>query len=386
MDNSFSYGIIGYNSINIGDEAQVIAAMRFLPRIDEIVQREQIKNFAPQKGKITKLIMNAWWMWKPKNFLPPKTIKPLLVSMFIRSKIRKEILSPKVREFLIKNGPVGCRDMDTKEWLDKENIPAYFSGCLTLTLQKNPELEKKDYILCVETPKNVVEYIKTKTDRPVYSLTKKLSPYFSYQERLKLTKIWLKTIQQAHCVISPNLHTCLPALALETPVLRLVTHAKDTDIRWSGMENFVNSVEKKDLLEGCCDYDFDNPKQNPENYLKMRQELINTCAKFTGYNNNNTLLDNNIDPVVEFLKISEYKYVKNKKILYFATIKDLFITLKNKLFGIDKFSIKNDCSKDVELQKSGFLEKIFSVKNEGKRPRHHKVINVMGIKIKICKK
>ena len=64
-EKKYSYGVLKYSSINIGDEIQSIAAMRFLPDIDEYVHREHICDFKPVHGEKTKIIMNAWWIWKP---------------------------------------------------------------------------------------------------------------------------------------------------------------------------------------------------------------------------------------------------------------------------------------------------------------------------------
>ena len=60
MTHNFQFGLLRYSSVNIGDEIQSIAASRFLPRIDCLVQREKIKQFS--SGIKTKLIMNAWWV------------------------------------------------------------------------------------------------------------------------------------------------------------------------------------------------------------------------------------------------------------------------------------------------------------------------------------
>ena len=119
MKQEYLYGLLSYSSVNIGDEIQSVAQSRFLPRIDEYVQRETIGRFIPKtKGVKTKLIMNAWWMFHPSNFPPKdKYIEPLLISMYFRDIIRDKLIKRKsVRDYLLKHGPVGCRDMGTHEW------------------------------------------------------------------------------------------------------------------------------------------------------------------------------------------------------------------------------------------------------------------------------
>ena len=185
MDKQISHSILAYNSINIGDEIQSIAASRFVPDVDEFVYREQISDFVPKSGNITKCILNAWWMWRPEKFPPSKYIDPLLTSLYIKPAIRKKFLTGEVRKYFLDHGPVGCRDVGTYEWLQSQNIPAYFSGCLTLTLQRNYKIPRQDYILCVDVPDECVQYIKTKTSRPVYSISRMLSPYYSSAQRLR---------------------------------------------------------------------------------------------------------------------------------------------------------------------------------------------------------
>ena len=94
-EKDYSYGILQYSSINIGDEIQTIAQMRFIPKVDEWVPRERINTFRPIKKKKTKLIMNAWWMWKPKHFPPSEYIEPLLISMYIRKELQDKFLTKK---------------------------------------------------------------------------------------------------------------------------------------------------------------------------------------------------------------------------------------------------------------------------------------------------
>ena len=184
-----NYGIIKYQSINIGDEIQSIAQMRFLPRVDYSFYRERLSKHTPPKH--TKLIMNAWWTHSPKYFVPDKNIEPLLISMHFCPPARKELMNKKTREFLIKHGPVGCRDKNTEKYLLENGIPAYYSGCLTLTLEKNPKIKRGDLILTVDLPEYIQREIESRTSRPVYHISRLLSPAFSAEQRLEIAKLML---------------------------------------------------------------------------------------------------------------------------------------------------------------------------------------------------
>lgn len=123
------------NTKNIGDYMQSLAAKQFLPGDFVYVEKEKISEF--KSDDPVKVIMNGWFMWHPENW-PPKEEKliPLLTSMHFTPITVKDMLKNGGKEYLIKYGPVGCRDTNSVELLVKEGIDAYFSGCLTLTLGK----------------------------------------------------------------------------------------------------------------------------------------------------------------------------------------------------------------------------------------------------------
>ena len=341
MEKKFQYGLLKYSSINIGDEIQSIAASRFLPKIDCLAHREQLKNF--HSNLKTKLIMNAWWMWRPKNFPPSKDIDPLLISMHIRRESRKEFLTPDVKKYLIEHGPVGCRDIDTADWLNSNNISAYFSGCLTLTLQRNPLIKRKDYVIAVDVPEYIEDKIRKRTKRPVYNLHRLLSPYFTQEERYKIAKILLTVYQSAHCIITSRLHVAMPALALETPVLMLDSNDDNlnNDGRFVGLKELCNVVKEDDFMADKDGYDIDAPPRNPGLHLALRDKLIKTCSEFTGYNNEKSLLDENVIPELELLKLMQNSYPKVLKTAWWIRSKDLLkvlfkkVVLQKKRYDID---------------------------------------------------
>lgn len=339
MTHNFQFGLLRYSSVNIGDEIQSIAASRFLPRIDCLVPRDKIKKFT--SGIKTKLIMNAWWMWKPKNFPPSKDIEPLLISMHISRHIRKKFLKPEIKQYLIDHGPVGCRDRDTEEWLKSNNIPAYFSGCLTLTLQRNPLIKRKDYIIAVDIPHEVEQEIKKRTTRPVYNISREISPYFTQEERFQIAKIVLYLYQSAHCVITSRLHAAMPCLALETPVLLLDSNDETihNDGRYKGLAELCNTVKENDFMADKNSYDIATPP-NPSLYLDLRHKLIEKCSEFTGFNNEQSLLDENIVPELELLKLIKTDYKKILRTFWWIKSKYIIkILLKKKILRKNKYDL-----------------------------------------------
>ena len=51
----YKFGVLKYSAINIGDDIQSIAAMRFLPRIDEYIHRDRMDKY--RSSIKTKVIM-----------------------------------------------------------------------------------------------------------------------------------------------------------------------------------------------------------------------------------------------------------------------------------------------------------------------------------------
>lgn len=166
------YGLLYYKDTdNIGDDVQTYAQERFLPHVDYLVDRENLELFTPNQKEKVKVIMNAWYIHDVLNFDISPYIEPLYISMFLKMipykggiTIGTDYLNNNVLESLKKYGPVGTRDVHTKKVLDSLNIPNYFSGCMTLTINKLPNVKKEDYIVVVGLKDHEIEYIKKKNE------------------------------------------------------------------------------------------------------------------------------------------------------------------------------------------------------------------------------
>lgn len=129
---------------NIGDYIQAIATRQFVDSIDEYIEQEEADQYFPKDKKRIRLIMNGWFQWRAENWPPSEYVHPLLVSMHISPLKATQLLSDKGIQFLRQNGPVGCRDTGTMKLLEKYNIPAYFSACMTLTLGRTYRIPEND--------------------------------------------------------------------------------------------------------------------------------------------------------------------------------------------------------------------------------------------------
>lgn len=308
--------LLVYNASNVGDEIQSIAASRFLKRIDSYIVRENIHTTKSNAS----IILNAFWSGNPKNFPPSDTLDAVPIAMHLTLDTRKHFTKKSLAWFKA-HEPIGCRDMSTLEFLKSKGIVAYFSGCLTLTLQKSKRVKKQDYIFCVDMPKEAVDKVRASTKREVIDLTRITNQYLLPLEKLELAKVFLQLYQSAHCVISPNLHTIMPCLALETPVLAVNTGKRD--VRFTGLERLLNQCSLEDFLAGKVKYDFDNPPANPKAYKEIRANLIRIVKNYTGVDSHACKFDTD-NPVITLAKLFYRSKEKDTRALQYYTPGELF--------------------------------------------------------------
>lgn len=312
--NNTKFALYRYTTENIGDDIQSIAARRFLPRVDYLIDRDRVgewKNDNPHE--VVKLITNGWYMHQPYSWpITDPTIDPLYISMYVEQYDQdavKNFLSRKSRLNFKKFGKIGARDKNTHSFFAKHNIDSYVSRCITLTMQADKTIKKQDFVLLVDVHKEVYDFVRRSTKRNVLYLTNAVDPLLSQEQRDELAEMHLRLYQSAHCVITERLHAALPSLALGTPVLLLKKKdpvGGNVD-RLGGLGELCHYYSDEEFMTANV-FDVDNPPENPTEYMAYREELINTCRQFTGYSNDNTFSAMNIGnmPLEDILARMEY--------------------------------------------------------------------------------
>jgi hypothetical protein len=111
-----------------------------------------------------------------ENFIVQPRVTPLLISVHFSNFVSfgqlgisgtEAIRQPPMIDYLNRWGPAVPPDMATYELLQGLGLDAYFSGCLTLPLQRSPKIERQDYILCVDVPDECISYIRQRTQRRI---------------------------------------------------------------------------------------------------------------------------------------------------------------------------------------------------------------------------
>ena len=282
------YGLLRYAGTgNLGDEIQSIAARRFLPRVDRLLDRERLSH-PPLLCPRLRMILNGWFMHRPENWPPHPKIEPLLTSFHLSDQLTsygfsaaEALVVGRNAAWLRSHGPVGARDLWTLELLHLNNIDAWFSGCLTLTLQRPGHIQRENCIVLNDVPEVIQAYLRgiVQPDHLVHTTHSDYETR-STKERFHKAEALLLTYAKARCVITTRLHCAMPCLALGTPVLLLQSDRSSQ--RFRGLSMLANTSSIEEFLHGRGATFIDSPSSNPDSFLPMRRKLIQQCSKFTG--------------------------------------------------------------------------------------------------------
>lgn len=315
------YGLLIAKTVNIGDDIQSLAAMQFLPRVDVFLDRDNLQDIALTES--IKVIMNGWFTLHPEKWPPISKIIPLFISFHISPQVVKDFLTEDTISYLKNHEPIGTRDIFTRNILQEVGIEAYFSGCLTLTLDYkysttiNHESEDDKKILIIDLDEgalnSIPEYILDEavilthslysfkkdylTKLKLYSMWKNIrsivpitsaldalrryrAKFDSPEKRLNLAEKRILQIANSRLVITSRLHAALPAVAFGIPVL--FVHRNLNDPRFSGLLQFFNFYSISEFHDIIRDFDWDNPPDNPNRKIlaKVKQNLIQEVTKF----------------------------------------------------------------------------------------------------------
>jgi Polysaccharide pyruvyl transferase len=281
------FGLLSYSTYNLGDQIQSIAARRFLPGIDYYIDREALDEFHPSENEQVKVIMNGWYCHRADKWPPSPSIDPLLISIHISdylgegSGLRASEAfaeSPAVIRYFQQHGPVGARDHGTLELLRTWGIYSYFSGCLTLTLER-PEVEREsDLVVLCDVPDAVAAIVDGTKLLQVQRTAHRNEKTKGIEARFGQAQALVDIYARAGCVVTTRLHCALPCLAMGTPVLFLDT-APGT-YRFSGLIDLVHHCSVERFVSGNFAYELAAPPPNPTAHLPLRQALVDRARTF----------------------------------------------------------------------------------------------------------
>jgi hypothetical protein len=179
--------------------------------------------------------------------------------------------------YLRRHGPVGARDLDTQRLLEARGVESYFSACLSLTLQP-AGLPQGDAVVVNEVPAEALDYIKTRTTRPIVETDHIDTTTPFGKPRFARAQALLEIYERAHCVVTTRLHCALPCLALGTPVV-LLDVAPDR-ARFSGLQDYLRHHTVPAFLGWPGHLDFERPEPNREDFRKLADPLRRRVGDF----------------------------------------------------------------------------------------------------------
>jgi hypothetical protein len=303
------YGLLSYfYSDNLGDEIQSIAAARHLPRVDLLLERDRL-HWYRRSSPITALF-NGWFTRpaSPACWPPPPSVRPIFLSWY--AECPDALINQHTADYFRHFGPIGCRSVTTVDHFARFGIPAYFSGCLTLTLPPARE-ERSDDICLVDVepellhtmvPDRIRARARTLTHstpsahmfppnmpsvlhsylRTFNLLDRGLEMLRSHRERLlylrhhartKMAQSLLDTYSKAKLVITGRLHCAMPCLALDTPVV-LLRPDLETNSRFRGL---VELVRYRSSGVTPPKINWDRPEPNGDAHHKLARDLESAC-------------------------------------------------------------------------------------------------------------
>lgn len=303
---------------NLGDHVQSLAARQYLPRVDALLNRERLGEYS---GPPIKLIMNGWFTHNAANWVPAPQIIPHFVSFHVNSSAADRILSARGVEYLRKHAPIGCRDHHTVSLLRAKGIDAYFTGCLTLTLDglASPSPERRETILVdpffnlpslhrlLATPRSFARGL-LKGDilrlgrrrqllakgftasclRQMVRVTQELPSVGEPDERrFARAEACLRRYAQARLVVTSRIHCALPCLAMGTPVIFLNAFDNFVDTcRFEGLLELFNRVDYSPDGNATTNFGASCPLDglaipaNPTRHLGLAAKIRESCRNF----------------------------------------------------------------------------------------------------------
>jgi hypothetical protein len=263
------YGHPGANraSANIGDHIQTIAALGHLVRhqnvrfhgpedltslLDDLKQRTRpelrrtdidadlqvmtVHRDASMYEEIperTWVLCFGWYMhalFKMRHGFPlHRNLRPIFISFHCN---KRELLTPEAIDYLKRYGPVGCRDWTTVYLLKSIGVPAFFSGCVTTTINTVfPDLGAQPpadapigYVDVADAPDGAITY------RHSEGIIRKRPFVANVRHALEL----LETYRTRHRrLVTSRLHCYLPVRSIGTDVD--FQPSNRADVRFDGL-------------------------------------------------------------------------------------------------------------------------------------------------------
>lgn len=265
LQGEVDFGAFVYETTNIGDEVQTIAALSLLPQGAAVVpvNRDALSLFKGRPGRRTLVLFNGWHTHAPGEWPPASSIVPALEGFHLATD--SLLHSEKTVDYLKRFGPVGCRDSHTVSVMRSYGVDAFFSGCPTLMLEGFArETLKREEILVIDahlrstvdwhigdTRTHLASIVPREILEQAVYLTQNVEASDKRHHRWKLSRAHerLLRLASAKLVITNRLHVALPCLAFGTPCILMHENARN-DPRLRDYVQWLHFSSTAEPLEG----------------------------------------------------------------------------------------------------------------------------------------
>ncbi|MCM1256252.1 MAG: polysaccharide pyruvyl transferase family protein [Roseburia sp.] len=304
---------------NVGDYIQVLAIENLYKEMgmkSEDIVRIRMQELKTYKGE--KLLLPINLIVYGDNFFDGSdmVISEDIVPVFLGVHFYHYFFSEKTKQYLREYGPVGCRDESVLMKLQALNIPAYLSGCVTITLPKRKQKPSKGKVYLVDVPEALYEYFPEWIKENMVETT---SVYFMSKTNMLQGKTMKEFVEEkyreyfenASLVITSRLHVASPCIAAGIPVIlaresitgrfawldkfiRIYTPENFSEIDWE-----INAVEMNEEKRKIIDADIAMIRSQYTKYSAIEKigelyEKRNRCV----YQDSSYL---NIEPIIEYM-------------------------------------------------------------------------------------
>lgn len=300
------YGIFHYDypqlasenldRFNLGDYIQSLAAKQYFPQVDRTFDRDCLDEL-PHVADDYSVIVNGWYVMDNQRHIFNSNCLP--VSIHINNV--NELTNGPCLESLKEIEPIGCRDLSTVKFLESQGIKAYFSSCLTTTLDKKYKYDGErsgviysdvDWLLKpgklfplnrwikrTRICNRLKSFLNVYSNEPV-SMISHIAPInLTHNQRFEIAEDLINQYAKAKLVITSRIHAALPCIALGTPVILVVEHYDN--LRYQGLDDFLNHVW---IRNGDLDIDVKLDDKgmvvNNNKHIPFAEKLKMQCEKW----------------------------------------------------------------------------------------------------------
>lgn len=250
---NYYYIVEGLVRNNIGDVLQGMAAAKFLPVTAKPVDREQLSLLDSKARSF--LLASGWFMHDFSKFPPSDAVQPCYISLHVANSALLQ--NRQVRNHFKKNAPIGCRDKKTLSLFLGWGIPAYYSGCLTITTSpRKPILQKEGPCLLVDNidhpvPEPVLKKLELLTKKEFTRVTHDPADVLlPFEDYVKQGVNHMENLLQQYCdaslIVTTKIHCALPCLGMGAPVILI--HPNPQDPRLDTVRQFIDILSYDELL------------------------------------------------------------------------------------------------------------------------------------------